>query len=131
MGASLAQFFGLAASCHRKSMIAKYNRKSLVLGVPGLLLQIGCLFLSNFLAAKAKAGGSAVPESLALLLGVGMIAGAVLLVIGLCFYAKAKGYSAVLGLLGLLSCIGLLILAVLPDKAKGQSDVVDQYVIWV
>ncbi len=34
-----------------------------------------------------------------------------------CFnYAKGKGYPSVLGLLGLLSCLGLIILVVLPDK---------------
>ena|SRR6478609_9501745 len=104
-------------------MIAKYNRKSLILGIPGLLLQLGCMFLSNLLAANAKSGGAAPPALLALLLVFGALIGAVLLIVGLCFYAKAKGYSAVLGLLGLLSCIGLLILAVLPDKTKGQSDV--------
>ena len=102
-------------------MIAEYNRKSLALGIPGLLLQIACVLLSNLLTAKAKTGGNPPPESLALLLALGTLAGSVLLIVGLCFYAKAKGYSAVLGLLGLLSCIGLLILAVLPDKTKGQG----------
>jgi hypothetical protein len=34
-----------------------------------------------------------------------------------CFnYAKGKGYPSILGLLGFFSCIGLLILVVLPDK---------------
>jgi hypothetical protein len=103
-------------------MIAKYNRKSLILGIPGLLLQLGCIFISNLIAAKAKSGGTPLPDSLALLLAVGSLTGALLLIIGLSFYAKAKGYSAVLGLLGLLSCIGLLILALLPDKTKGQTD---------
>ena len=106
---------------HTNFMIAKYNRKSLALGVPGLLLQIGCIFTSNLIAAKAKSNGAAPPDSLALLLAAGAFVGAVLLIIGLGFYAKAKGYSALLGLLGLLSCIGLLILAVLPDKTKGPS----------
>ena len=106
----------------RRFMIAKYNRKSLAIGVPGLLLQVGCLFATNLIAAKAKSGGTTLPDSLALLLTAGPLVGAVLLIIGLGFYAKAKGYSAVLGLLGLLSCLGLLILAVLPDKTKGQID---------
>jgi len=44
----------------------------------------------------------------------------ILVIIGLGYYAKAKGYSAVLGLLGLLSCIGLFALAVLPDKTEDQ-----------
>ena len=51
----------------------------------------------------------------------GEFAGVVLLVVGLCFYAKAKGYHAALGLLGLLSCIGLLILALMRDKTKGEK----------
>ena len=102
-------------------MIAKYNRKSLALGIPGLVLQTGCFFTSNLIAAKAKSSGAAPSDSLALLLAAGTLVGAVLLIIGLGFYAKAKGYSALLGLLGLLSCIGLLILAALPDKTKAPS----------
>ena len=36
-----------------------------------------------------------------------------------CFnYAEGKGYSPFLGLLGLLSCLGLIILVILPDKHK-------------
>jgi hypothetical protein len=103
-------------------MIAKYNRKSLALGIPGLFLQLGCVFAINLIAAKAKNGGTTPSNSLALLFAAGSFVGALLLIVGLSFYAKAKGYSAVFGLLGLLSCIGLLILAVLPDKTKGQSD---------
>ena len=103
-------------------MIAKYNRKSLALGIPGLLLQLGCLFTSNLIAAKAKSDGVAPSDSLTLLLAAGSLVGALLLIIGLGFYAKAKGHSVVWGLLGLLSCIGLLILAIMPDKTKGQVD---------
>lgn|GEM_PF-5557188 len=36
--------------------------------------------------------------------------------IGLCFYAKSKGYSPVIGLIGILGLIGLLILLVLRDQ---------------
>ena len=103
-------------------MIAKYNKKSLTLGIPGLLIQITCILLNNMLAAKAKNDGIAPSAGLALLLSLGAFVGVILLIIGLCFYAKAKGYSPVWGLLGLLSCIGLLILAVMPDKTKGQGD---------
>jgi hypothetical protein len=102
-------------------MIAKYNRKSLTIGIPGLLLQIVCLFLSNFLAAKAKAGGNVPSVTMMALLGWGEIMGVILLIVGLCFYAKAKGYPAALGLLGLLSCIGLLILALMRDKTKAEN----------
>jgi|SRR5580698_5662754 hypothetical protein len=102
-------------------MIAKYVRKSLIFGSPGLLLQIGCTFVANNIVAKAMSVGSG---SLALLTGifvVGSIAGNILLIAGLGYYAKAKGYSAALGVLGLLSCIGLLILALIPDKTKGMN----------
>ena len=98
-------------------MIAKYNHKSLVLGIPGLLLQFGSVFLSNL-----KSGTDVLSVALAWLSVFGAITGCVLLIVGLCYYAKAKGYTAVLGLLGLLSCIGLLILAVLPDKTKGLDE---------
>lgn len=42
----------------------------------------------------------------------------VLFLWGLCCCAEAKGYSALLGLLGILGPVGLLILAILPDKNK-------------
>ncbi len=39
-----------------------------------------------------------------------------MLIIGLGYYAKAKGYSRWLGLLGLFSWVGIIVLAVLKDK---------------
>jgi MFS family permease len=102
-------------------MVPEYNRKSLLIGIPGLLIQIGSVFLPLILGALGV-DTARLPQWVAsgLLLGfiLGPLLGAVLLIIGLCYYAKGKGYSAALGLLGLLSCIGLLILAVLPDKTK-------------
>jgi hypothetical protein len=51
--------------------------------------------------------------------------GLVVILVGLGFfiwgcisYAQGKGYPALVGLLGLLSCIGLIILVVLPDKNR-------------
>jgi hypothetical protein len=99
-------------------MIAKYVRKSLIFGGPGLLLQIGCTFVANFVVTKAMSIGSVPLAGLTGIFVVGSIVGNILLIAGLSFYAKAKGYSAALGVLGLLSCIGLLVLAILPDKAK-------------
>jgi hypothetical protein len=53
------------------------------------------------------------------------IVGAVVGLVGLGFflwgcinYCQGKGYSGALGLLGLLSCCGLVILVLLPDKNK-------------
>ncbi len=92
-------------------MITEYNKKSLALGIPGILLQIGCPLLM-------AAIGPGSPGWIGVALAAGVFAGFIMVIIGLCYYAAAKGYTAVLGALGLLSCIGLLILALLPDRAN-------------
>lgn len=52
--------------------------------------------------------------------GAVLVWGGILLFIwGLWNYAKGKGYRGTWGLLGLLSVIGLIILAFFPDKKKG------------
>jgi hypothetical protein len=102
-------------------MIAKYVRKSLMFGGPGLLLQMGCTFVANLIIKKAMTIGTVPLAVLTGIFVVGSIAGNILFIAGLSFYAKAKGYSAVLGALGLLSCIGLLILALIPDRTKGMN----------
>jgi hypothetical protein len=94
-------------------MIQKYNRISLALGIPGLLLQIASQFIVNLYKNPAAQMQS---EILPIIATAGLMVGTVLLIIGLCYYAKAKGYSAVYGFLGLLSCIGLIILALMKDK---------------
>ena len=90
-------------------MIAHYNRRSLALGVPGLVFQVAPI-LHDALPPHG--------EWLHVLTGLIVFAGWVMLVVGLCYYALAKGYSKWLGLLGLLSCIGLVVLACLPDRTK-------------
>jgi hypothetical protein len=47
-----------------------------------------------------------------------ILVGAVLFIWGCMNYAVGKGHSKWLGLLGLLSCIGLIILVILPDHHK-------------
>ena len=47
--------------------------------------------------------------------------GFLLLIWGLWNYAKGKGYKGVWGLLGLLSIFGFMILALFPDKKKGEK----------
>ena len=47
-----------------------------------------------------------------------VLAGIVMWLWGCWNYAQGKGYPGFLGLLGIFSCIGLVILAVLPDKNK-------------
>ena len=72
----------------------------------GFLLQI----LGRFLY-MSSAGGSI----LGLIL---MLVGLVLFIWGCMNYAVGKGHSKWFGLLGLLSCIGLIILIFLPDHHK-------------
>ncbi len=85
-------------------MIKRYNNLSLALGIPGLLMQIAGRFVGN------------TPQQL-LLGALVQLVGTVLLIVGLAFYAKAKGRSAAWGLMGLLSIIGLIVLALLKDEA--------------
>jgi hypothetical protein len=102
-------------------MITKYNRKSLAFGIPGILLQMGWLALIIVLGLKSGSHGKALPEWAASLFGFSIVLGEILWIVGLCYYAMAKGYRATLGVLGIFSWIGLLILFVLPDKTKGQD----------
>ena len=90
-------------------MIAHYNRRSLTLGIPGLFLQTAPIFHDAFPPHG---------QWVHVLTGLMVLAGGVMLVVGLCYYALAKGYSKWLGLLGLLSCIGLIVLACLPDRTR-------------
>jgi len=81
-------------------MIKKYNNISLALGVPGLIIQI-------------YGGINHVP--------IISFVGGVLLIVGLAYYAKSKNRHPAWGLLGLLSIIGVIILALLPDKSSDAS----------
>jgi hypothetical protein len=92
-------------------MIQEYKSKAnLAIGL-GIVLFI----VSAATAVNANRSGS---TGLALAANVVEIVSGVLFIWGCCMYAKGKGYSAAFGLLGFLSLIGLIILVVLPDKAK-------------
>jgi hypothetical protein len=56
-----------------------------------------------------------------MLFGFSIVLGAILWLVGSCYYAMAKGYQAAVGILGIFSWIGLLILFALPDKTKDQN----------
>ncbi len=77
-------------------MIRRYNNISLALGVPGLALQLAGHFVQLYAL---------------------IYLGVLLLMLGLAYYAKAKGRNPAWCLLGFLSIIGMIILAVLKDKA--------------
>jgi hypothetical protein len=88
-------------------MIARYNQKSLMFGVPGLVLQV----VGNVLANPQMGANQPIVGGLCLL------AGTALLVVGFAYYAMAKGRSPLWCLAGFLSCCGLIILALLKDQA--------------
>jgi hypothetical protein len=88
-------------------MIKRYNNLSLALGVPGILLQI----VGNVISRANTETSLSLLGVPILLLGTG------LLIAGLTYYATGKGRSGWWGLCGFLSCLGLLILALLKDKA--------------
>jgi len=99
-------------------MNPKYTRTSLIAGISGLILQIACYALISSFDAKAHAHLPVPPDWVAYALMGGMLVGTVLFMLALCDFAKAKGYSGFLGLLGSFSCVGLLIIAFLPDRTK-------------
>ena len=99
-------------------MIPEYSRKSLAIGIPGLALLILCDVVPDLFWTKSSASSAGMPLWAMIASSVGITVSSLLLVVGLGYYAKSKGYSGALGLLGVLSCVGLIIVAVLPDKTK-------------
>lgn len=88
-------------------MIACYERKSNItggIGMAGIVLGILLMFCGGF-----------VQNVLAPLI---LVAGWISVWFAMCYYASAKGYSALYGLLWILGLIGLIVLLVLPDLAK-------------
>jgi hypothetical protein len=90
-------------------MNTEQKSKGMAFVIPGLLLEIGCLY------ARRITGE---PQWLSLAFAAGSLVGLILLIIGLRQFAKSKGYSDAYDFLGLLSLLGVLITAVLPDKTK-------------
>lgn len=93
----------------RGAMDALKNRRSLQIGGAGLLIQIvGFISVPTLVELDPVAGP---------LIGLGMLfLGAGMLIVGLGYYASAKGHHWAWGLMGMLSIIGLLVLAALPDR---------------
>lgn len=87
-------------------MIAKYKTKSNIFITVWLILQLAGLLARSYLGDVG--------------VFISLVGGACL-IIGCCYYSKAKGHHAAWGLLGLLSLIGLIILVCFTDKNKQQS----------
>lgn len=96
--ASFAQSISAERADELRRAIKKYNTMSFALGLPGVVLQ---------------AVGRTMADGLGTVL---VLAGAGLFVAGLWFYAKMRGQHPALCLLGLVSCLGMLILYFLPKK---------------
>ena len=95
-------------------MLQEYKRKTNIGVGAGLILQL----LGNVLLGPEGSEPSA-NQSI-----VGMICslvGFVLFIWGCLSYSKGKGYHPGWGFLGLLSVIGLIILALMPDRHKKAS----------
>ena len=87
-------------------MIQEYKTKTNIGVGLGFLLQLGGRLLARMEPQWTTVGL------------VITIVGAIFFIWGCMNYALGKGHSKWLGLLGLLSCIGLLILVLLPDHHK-------------
>lgn len=88
------------------TMLAEYRTKTNIGVGIGFVLQLAGRFL--LMANK----------DLAIIALILTVVGAVVFIWGCMNYTMGKGYSKWLGLLGLLSCIGLIVLVVLPDRNK-------------
>jgi len=87
-------------------MLAEYKTKTNIGVAVGLVLEIvGRVVIMEM-------------PDLALVGAIITLIGVVFFIWGCMNYAAGKGYSKLLGLLGLLSCIGLIVLVLLPDKNK-------------
>ena len=91
------------------------NRTSLKWGVPGIVIQLASSFVPTLMGETNPNAISI--GALIMQLAVCTI-GTALLIVGLGYYAAAKGHSRWAGLLGLLSILGIIVLAVLPDRRK-------------
>ena len=82
-------------------MLAEYKTKTNLFILFGIALQIASRF------TKPTEVGNVL-----------VVVGAILFIIGCCFYAKGKGHSGAFGLLGLFNLIGLIVLVCMRDKCK-------------
>ncbi|NUN50121.1 MAG: hypothetical protein HUU15_14940 [Candidatus Brocadiae bacterium] len=102
-----------ARAAAARQRIRNLNLLSFAFAIPGIAAQaVGRVMLTT-----VSEDPQTLDEAGKALAGAGLtLGGAAFLIIGLCFYARMKGRSWAFGLLGFLSCIGLLILAVLGKK---------------
>jgi hypothetical protein len=87
-------------------VLAGYTRKTNIGVGIGIVLEI---------AGRSMAHN---PEPMRSIAGIIILIGAVAFIWGCAQYSKGKGFSPWFGFFGLLSIIGLIVLALFPDKHK-------------
>jgi hypothetical protein len=105
-------------------MLAAEKRKTNIGVGLGLALLIGAQIMEGPDGQVVIFVGIRNLSSLTPITGVMVIAGMALFIWGCFMYAQGKGYSPWVGLFGLLSIVGLLILVLMPDRhpeAKGSA----------
>jgi hypothetical protein len=90
-------------------MIKECNRKSFYWGIPGIILQCGGRNMANEIPKNANLGA------------IYLFVGTFLLMMGLSYYAKAKGRHPAWCLMAFLSIIGIIVLACLKDKTATEN----------
>ena len=88
-----------------------------MIGLPGLVLQLGGYASLPSLASNDPGLSLEAHKWMPVASEAGLLTGTILFVAGVYYYAKAKGYHGALGFIGLFSWVGLLIIALLPDKS--------------
>jgi hypothetical protein len=101
-------------------MIAKYNRRSFYWGIPGIILQNTGLMAMLIYSTRPDPTASILLQFTLMHFVWGV--GTVLLLIGLGYYAVAKGRNAVWCLAAILGIFGLIILALLKDRCPAADD---------
>jgi len=100
-------------------MIKEYKGRWFAWAVSGIVWQTGSLILIFVIAANRANANTAI-----VVLGwLSLLGSTVSLIIRLGYYARVKGYAAVFGLLGLVSLLGVPMVALLPDKTKRKPAV--------
>ena len=94
------------------------NKRKTNIGVGiGLVLQI----IARFVVRENERGDPTGPVGLVVLGLILGVTGFAFFIWGCMNYAEGKGHSKHLGWLGLLSCLGLIIMICLPDRHKGAQ----------
>ena len=88
-------------------MIVEYRQRSMLLGVPGVLLQVAA-DLAILLNHRLNAPG---------IWGIVFVVGSFLFFVSLSYFARSKGRSPGLCILGMFWVLGILLVASLPDRS--------------